>query len=157
MIASTFGDNGLSRISLEHRSEKIEQRWKLNVGWPWNHDISEADIDLHRNSRFRQHRVEADSDALVVRVLLDSGDLDGIAIEFDSVRLGDYVAHRSHEFLDVAQLVTCPAGKIDVEKPPSSKMRISSTIWQARRAIGRARPEVEKNAARCELGGARII
>jgi hypothetical protein len=73
--------------------------------------------------------VELDSNTLAVRVPFDSGNLDRSAIEFDAVRLGDYVAHCSYEFCDVVQLVTCPAGKIDVNgwpgdwRPPSREQK----------------------------------
>jgi hypothetical protein len=90
----------------------------FNLRWSWNNDVPEADIDLHRNSRFGEHRVKLDSNTLVIRVLLDSANLDRSAIEFDAVRFSDYVAHRAYEFRDVVQLVTCPSGEIDVDRWP---------------------------------------
>ncbi len=96
-----LGDNGLPGISLEHGSGEIEQSWILNLRWPWHHNVPEADVDLHWNSRFRQHRVELDSNALVVGVLLDATRLNRRAIEFNPVGLCDYIAHGAYEVGDV--------------------------------------------------------
>jgi hypothetical protein len=73
--------------------------------------------------------MESDSNALVVRALLDSANVDRWAIEFNPIRFRGYAAQCANELLDVVQLVACPAGEIDIDgwaghgRPPGREQK----------------------------------
>jgi hypothetical protein len=71
-----LGNDRLFGIGAEHRRRKSGKLgYSMTVG-PGVNDIAEPDIELHWNSRSCERCVELDSDTLVIRVLLDSADLD---------------------------------------------------------------------------------
>jgi hypothetical protein len=79
-----LGDNCLFRIGPQDRSREFQKRGIFDFNDAWGNHIAEADVDLHRDPSTSKSCPEANTHALIVRVLFDPSDLQRLRIVFDT-------------------------------------------------------------------------
>jgi hypothetical protein len=113
-------------------------------------DVSESDVDLHRDARLAEQADEADTHALIVRVLADALALHGGRVEHHAVGLHVGGAHLADHSLEVLERVVEPAEEVEVFRSAPHVQHQRALEDEERTVSGRRQP-VEKPLHRVVL------